>query len=535
MSAFIQHSRSGLLGLLMAVAWSAQAAGPTDATLVMTDRGQVQGVASDGFIHFKGIPYAQPPVGPLRWSPPEPAAAWEGVLDASAYRSICPQPERYGVKESSLDEDCLHLNVTVPTGGTSSPKPVIVWIHGGAFVGGSSALYNLEALARTGDAVVVSMNYRLGVFGVMAHPGFAPDSNGGYGLLDQREALRWVQRNIAAFGGDPTNVTIFGESAGGAGVCMHLLAPEQTQGLFHKAIADSAGCVTPLPTVETAMETGNQVAKLLGCETGKAGLECLRSKSVKDLLDAGTTVAGSNILTFMPNVGTPVVPLPGAQAMAAGKFVQVPMMIGGTKDEMRLYVAYALQAGQKIDADNYIEVLKDPYGDKAERIAARYPVSNYSSAAAALGSVWSDFRFDIGINHCIYLETAKLARNWVPVYQFIFSDQDAPPVTEYPGLEMGAEHSSELIYLFPGYDSTRQMGGPQLQPAAQELSRQMLEYFTSFARTGKPEASGAPVWELYTEEDRVLNLEPGKIGYFNASQAAQCDFWKTLYPEVLTQ
>jgi para-nitrobenzyl esterase len=495
----------------------------------------VQGVASDGFIHFKGIPYAQPPVGPLRWSPPEPAPAWEGVLDASAYRSICPQPERYGIKESSLNEDCLHLNVTVPAGEAQAPRPVIVWIHGGAFVGGSSALYDLEELARTGDAVVVSMNYRVGVFGVMAHPGFAPDSNGGYGLLDQREALRWVQRNIAAFGGDPDNVTLAGESAGGAGVCMHLLAPEQTQGLFHKAIVMSAGCVTPLPTVEAAMEIGNQVAKLVGCETGTEGLECLRSKPVKDLLDAGTVVAGDSILTFMPNVGTDTVPLPGAQAFPAGKFVQVPVIMGGTRDELRLYVAYAVQAGQKIDAENYADLLLDTYGDHAERIIARYPLSNYSSAATALGSVWSDFRSDVGINHCIYLETAKLARAHAPVYQFVFSDRDAPPVTANPGFEMGAVHSSELPYLFPGYDNTREMAGPELAPASKALAQQMLEYFTSFARTGKPEASGAPVWEPYIQEDRVLNLEPGKTGYFNASEAAQCDFWKTLYPEVLTQ
>ncbi len=522
--------------LLLALAAPALAGATPDPTLVTTDRGQVRGVASNGFLHFKGIPYARPPVGPLRWAPPEPAEPWAGVLDAGAYRSICPQPERYGIKESSLDEDCLHLNVTVPQGGKASPRPVIVWIHGGAFVGGSSALYNLEALARAGDAVVVSMNYRVGVFGFMAHPDFAADSNGGYGLLDQREALRWVQRNIAAFGGDPANVTVAGESAGGAGVCMHLLAPEQTRGLFSKAIIMSAGCVTPLPTVQAAMETGKKVARLLGCDTGKAGLECLRTKPVKELLDAGTTVAGSSIVTFLPNVGSAVVPQPGSTAFPAGQFVQVPLLMGGTRDELRLYVAYALQAGQKITAENYTALLEESYGkDKAGPIAARYPVSDYSSAPTALGSVWSDFRSDVGINHCIYLETAKLARSRVPVYQFVFSDPAAPPVTANPGFEMGAVHSSELPYLFPGYDNTRQMAGPPLEPASRELARQMLGYMTGFARTGKPEAGGAPAWEPYTREDRVLNLEPGRTGYFNASQAARCDFWKTLYPEVLTQ
>lgn len=509
-----------------------------DPAVVMTDKGAVRGVVKDGVREFKGIPYARPPVGELRWALPQPAETWDGVLDASQYRSICPQVERYGIPESSENEDCLHINVTVPykdAADLSRKRPVIVWLHGGAFVGGSSALYPLDYMAKNGDVVMVSMNYRIGVFGFTAHPAFEADHNGGYGLEDQRAALRWVKANIAAFGGDPDNVTIAGESAGGAGACMHILAPDETSGLFHKAIIESAGCVTPLPSVEDANKIGLQVAEQVGCTDQATALSCLRNKPVKDLLDGAAKVAGSNILTFMPVIGAKTNPLPGSEAFPAGKFVKVPVIYGGTRDELRLYVAYAMQAGQKITADNYAELLKQTYGDKTDAIVKEYPASAYSSAPSALGTVWSDFRPDVGINHCVYLESAKLMRKSVPVYQFVFGDRNAPPVTTNPGFEMGAVHSSELPYQFPHYDNTRQLGGPDLAPPSQKLSEQMVAYFTSFAHSGKPSAPDAPTWGVFDRDDKVMNLEPGKLGHFDAGAAHHCGFWKTQYPSILTQ
>ncbi|QFU17213.1 carboxylesterase/lipase family protein [Microvirga thermotolerans] len=526
--------------LVLSGSLGAFAAGETaDPSVVATAKGAVRGTVRDGVREFKGIPYAKPPVGDARWSLPEPAQAWTGTLDATSYKSACPQPQRYDLKESSDDEDCLYLNVTVPDGNGAGPagrkRPVLVWIHGGAFVGGSSALYPLAHLAKAGDVVVVSMNYRLGVFGFMAHPAFDADRNGGYGLEDQRLALRWVRENIAAFGGDPDNVTIAGESAGGAGVCMHLLAPEETSGLFHKAIVSSAGCVTPLPDVAKAVETGRKVAAEVGCGDGASALACMRGKPVKDLLAAQTKVAGSSIVTFMPVVGTRTVPLPGSKAIPQGKFVKVPAIMGGTRDELRLYVAYAMQTGQSFTKDNYADVLKETYGANTDAVVAQYPVSAYSSAPSAVGTVWSDFRADVGINNCIYLETSKLLRKTVPVYQFVFADRDAPPVTTNPGFEMGAVHSSELPYLFPHYDNTAAVAGPDLSPASQDLADRMVAYFTSFARTGTPSAPGSPAWEAFTADDKVLNLAPGRIGHFDAGAAHKCGFWKSLYPEVLTQ
>jgi para-nitrobenzyl esterase len=513
------------------------AAPQADTLVVMTDKGAVRGATRGGVIEFKGIPYAQPPVGELRWSMPKPAATWSGTLDATRYGSACPQAERYGIPESSDNEDCLYLNVTAPERKArfGRKRAVIIWIHGGAFVGGSSALYPLDTLARSGDVVVVSMNYRLGVFGFTAHPAFDADRNGGFGLEDQRAAIRWVKQNIAMFGGDPDNVTIAGESAGAAGVCMHVMAPDETEGLFQKAIVQSAGCATPLPTVEEGKKTGEKIAALAGCSDNATALTCLRGKPVKDLLAAAATVSGSSIVTFLPVTGTKTVPLPGAQALKAGKFVKVPMIMGGTRDELRLYVAYAVQAGQNIDKGNYAELLKGTYGKNADAVVKQYPVGDYSSAPATLGTAWSDFRADVGINNCIYLESAKLIRKSAKVYSFVFGDRDAPPVTPNPGFEMGAVHSSELPYQFPHFDNTTKLAGPDLKPGSQKLAVRMVGYWTSFAKTGRPSAPHAPLWQPFTSDGKVMNLVPKGLGPFNAAQAHRCKFWKALYPDVLTQ
>lgn len=525
---------SPLMGL------AAAHAGPAarEPTLVATDKGTVRGVLHDGVREFKGVPYAEPPVGELRWALPQPAKAWQGTLDATRYGTACPQAERYGIPESSDNEDCLYLNVTAPYRTTSDEKrkrAVIVWIHGGAFVGGSSALYPLDYMARSGDVVVVSMNYRLGVFGFVAHPAFDAEHNGGYGLEDQRSALRWVQRNIAAFGGDPNNVTVAGESAGAAGVCMHILAPEETRGLFAKAIVQSAGCVTPLPTLQDGGKVGEKVATLVGCNDDATALSCLRKKPVKELLDAAKSVAGNSIVTYLPVTGTKTVPLPGAKAIPAGKFVHVPMINGGTRDELRLYVAYAVQAGQSVTKDNYLDLLKGDYGQNAQAVLAEYPAGDFSSAPSALGTVWSDFRPDVGINNCIYLETAKLVRKSMPVYEFVFADRNAPSVTADPGFAMGAVHSSELPYQFPHFSNTTGLTGRDLSPAAQRLADQITAYWTSFARTGKPTAPHAPAWRPFTSDAMVMRFEPRKVGLFDANEEHRCRFWKRLYPKILTQ
>lgn len=522
------------LGALLAGAPFCSALAEQDPTRVVTGQGTVQGVVRGDVLEFRGIPYARPPLGELRFALPQELKPWSGILDGSAYGSACPQVARYGLTEASHDEDCLTLNISRPEAG-SHKRPVIVWIHGGAFVGGSSDLYPLDHMARSGDAVVVSLNYRLGAFGFMAHPDFEPEYNGGYGLEDQRMALRWIRQNIAAFGGDPGNITIAGESAGAASVCMHILAPLETEGLFHKAIIQSAGCVTALPTVQAASEIGRKVAAEAGCGGERDEVACLRAKPVEDLLDAAAKVGGADIMTYAPATGARTVPLPGSEAIPAGRFVQVPVINGGDRDELRLYVAYDIQAGGSVTVENYPEHLEAVYGDKAGQVLAEYPVSDFSSAPAALGSVMSDFTPTNGLNNCIFLQTSKLLAKSVDVHAYVFGDRDAPPVTEDPGFEMGAVHSSELPYQFPHFSNTAALDGPDLAPASEALARQMMAYWTSFARTGQPTAPDGPAWERFEADDQVMRFEPGKVGMFDAAKAHRCAFWKTLYPEILTE
>lgn len=540
----VRHLRHVICGLCLAgtlVATAARAreadavtAAP-DPLLVHTRLGDVRGAAVKGVRDFKGIPYAAPPVGTLRFAQPLPAAAWKGVRDATRYASPCPQVSRYGLTEASYEEDCLYLNVTTPTSGVAgeSPRPVMVWIHGGAFVGGSSNLYPLEYLARRGDIVVVSVNYRLGVLGFMPHPSFPALHDGGYALEDQRAAMRWVKQNIGAFGGDPGNVTIAGESAGAASVCMHLAAPRQTAGLFDKAIIQSAACTVPLRTVAESNALGMQLAQLVGCSDAGTALACLRGKPVRELVEAAATVAGANVMAFAPSVGNETLPQPPVQAFAWGEFVRVPILNGGNRDEMRLYVAYDAAAGKTVTNDNYLARLEALYGKAAPAIAAAYPLKDFQSAPAAFGTVLSDFMPGGGLSNCLFLRTARFASRHVPVFEYEFSDRAAPPVAPDPGFEMGAVHSAELPYEFPHISHTSRIDGPDLTPPAQHLSEQMVAYWSGFMRTGTPQAPGQPVWPRYASSRDVMRLEPGQVQPFDAAARHQCALWQTLYPREL--
>jgi para-nitrobenzyl esterase len=527
---------SSLLGLGLLLPKSPAAAPEDDPNLtVRTVEGLVRGMAGQGVREYKGIPFAAPPVGELRFAPPAPVESWAGLLEAKQYRDACPQARRFGLTEESNVEDCLHVNVAVPTAPHSGPRPVLVWFYGGAFVGGSTKLYPIDFLAREGDMVVVSVNYRLGPFGFMAHPAFAAEANGGYALEDQRAALRWVQRNIAAFGGDPSNVTIGGVSAGGASVCMHLVSPDRTTGLFHKAIVQSAGCSFPLRHVDDGVQTGLAVAEAVGCGDPKTALACLRGKPVKELVDAGTVMADADFRAFAPLYGNGTVPQQGADAFKGGQFVRVPILNGGASNEMRLYVGYEVAAGGRITSENYLDRLRALYGSHAETVHAAYPASRYSSPATALGSVMSDFMPAGGLNGCVFLRTAWLASRFVPVYQYEFADDAAPPVMKDPGIELGAVHTSEMPYQFPGFSNTSVLDGPPLAAPQQELARQMVAYWSSFVRTGRPAGAGLPEWQPFDPSRHALRLEPGAVGMFDASSAHQCALWERLYPQELSR
>jgi para-nitrobenzyl esterase len=347
--------------------------------------------------------------------------------------------------------------------------------------------------------------------------------------------LRWVQQNIAAFGGDPRNVTIAGESAGAASVCMHLIAPERTRGLFHKAIIQSAPCAWPLRSVSEAQQAGLAVARLVGCTDPATALTCLRSKSAHELVAAATTVAGSDFRAFAPSYGSKALPRPGAGALATGNFVRVPIINGGTRDEMRLYVGYEVEAGTVITPETYRDRLRALYGAHADTVLAAYPVERYSSPPTALGSVMSDFMPGGALCNCLFLRTAWLASRWAPVYEYEFDDSLAPPVMKNPGMELGAVHSAELPYLFPRFSNTGVLDGPDLAPSSQRLSAQMVAYWSTFAHTGRPDAGGLPEWKPFKMDKKVMRLEPDQLHMFDASVEHQCALWERLYPEELAR
>ncbi len=529
--------------LLLAVTACGAAAAPTPHRVRIAD-GVLQGAEFHGVLEFRGIPYARAPIGALRWHAPLPARPWRGVRDATRYGHACPQLERFGLTDSSLDENCLTLNVAVPPAAADAgrgARPVLVWIHGGAFVGGSSDLYRLDALARQG-IVVVSINYRLGVFGFMPTTAFAAADNGAYALEDQRLALHWVQRNIAAFGGDPRNVTLAGESAGAASICMQLGAPQQVKGLFDRALLISAGCMQPMPTVAEAEQAiGAKVMRAVGCTQRSTALQCLRRTPVDALLRAGDVLSRKQVMSFSPSVGSSLVPSQIGAALRSGDFLHVPLLIGGEHDEIRLYIAYAEQAGDHVTRSNYLQHLRAIYSDNAARVAAEYPIADGASPPAVFGSLRSDYDPTLGINHCLYLQGASvIERHGVPVHLFEFADPDAPVlgigITRHPdpGMPLGAVHSAMLGYLFPHFSNTARVDAPALSPAAHALSRQMLAMIGNFVRNGQPGGShGVPEWPGDNGGTVSMQFAPGRVRLVDPGAEHRCGFWKQLYPTAL--
>ncbi|RVX38542.1 para-nitrobenzyl esterase [Nonomuraea polychroma] len=498
--------------LLLTTALAAPAAADARSpALVRTDKGVVKGEVLQDHRAFRGIPYAEPPVGELRWKAPRPARSWAGVRDATAPAAQCAQPATPYGGQASYGEDCLYLNVSAPRHGTR--LPVMVWVHGGGNTTGSSALYDLSKLVVEGDVVVVSVNYRLGVLGWLAHPALEAGERyqaGNYGLLDQQAALRWVRRNIAGFGGDPGNVTVFGESAGSADICA-LLASPTAAGLFHKAIGQSYSCAYPTRTEAGAEASAVTFAQQVGCAAD--AVACLRALPVKTLVDAFQdpnpyAVAG----------GDQVLPAQPHEAIASGRFNRVPVMHGNNLDEMRLFVT------DPISEAEYAAYVRQTFGAAADAILARYPAASYPDPRTALATVLTDFGGPLAT--CGHQDALRLfARAGVPTYGYQFADRTAPPLIDVPGFEEGAAHAAELPYLFPGL-----FGGP-LNAEQERLSDAMVAYWTSFARDGRPHAATrAPRWPRFRTSGDVLSLAPGAGGIRPVDTAvpSNCAFWASL-------
>jgi len=490
-----------LIGALVALLPSAASA----AGVVPTDKGPVRGTETAAVKEYLGIPYATPPVGNLRWRAPRPHPRWQTPLDATHFANHCPQ-QGSSIGGATTNEDCLYLNVYAPNRGNgkghTKDLPVMFWIHGGALSGGESDDYDPTRLVGQGR-VVVTINYRLGWLGFLAHPALTAESpnhaSGDYGFMDQQAALRWVKRNIAKFGGDPGNVTIFGQSAGGHSVHV-LLASPLAAGLFQRAIAHSGAYADNMPSLSQAETAGSDIATRVGCPDQTA--ECLRSVPV------------ANLLPTQPSGGLPIVPpvdgfvlrqSPRA-AFESGEFNRVPVVEGSNHDEFRSYAAvlvpavpaafYPIVVGQFTTAlglhVNPADIIKE------------YPITEYQGdvrlALSAIGTddLWS----------CPGRRAARSFSKVVPTHAYEFNDPNPPTNLAPQGIDFpfGAYHASELPSLF---DSTTLGGHASLTPDQELLAASMVRYWTQFAGTGDPNSAANPEWPAFTAaNDTYQSLVP---------------------------
>jgi para-nitrobenzyl esterase len=483
-----------------AVSERAGAASDRDA-IALTTEGFVRGIVTDTTREFRGIPYAAAPVGDLRWRPPQRRARWTTTLDATQFANHCPQSA--GVFGRASDtEDCLFLNVFVPRARAHGLRPVMVWIHGGGLVTGESDDYDAARLAAQGNVVVVTINYRLGALGFLAHPALTTESadhaSGNYGLMDQQEALRWVRRNIFLLGGDPFRVTIFGESAGGLSVHAQLASPA-AHGLFQRAIVQSGAYQLTQPSLAAAEAAGTAFAAGAGCADPSAA--CLRAVAVAQLL--ATQAAGLGAAT--PVIDGKVLTQSIAAAFATGQFNRVPVVEGSNRDESRIFVALAELVNGPLPADAYPAAVQATLGIPAAvvpLVIAQYPLAAFPSPALALSALATDATFA-----CNARFAAQQLSKFVPTFAYEFNDPRAPqPLLPPVSFPYGAYHGAEILYLFtvPAVVPT-----PPFDAAQQRLSDTMIDYWATFARTGQPSSFRTPLWARFqTDRDAVQALVP---------------------------
>jgi para-nitrobenzyl esterase len=497
---------------------------PAPADVVRTSGGAVRGTVDGDVRTFQGIPYAAPPVGALRWAPPRPPARWAGTRDARRPRAVCPQAASPVADLAGTGEDCLHLNVTTPRDGGPG-RPVMVWLHGGGGTNGAGGVFDPRRLVTDNDVVVVTVNYRLGVFGNFAMPGLA--DGGTFGLQDQQAALRWVRANAAAFGGDPGTVTLFGESYGALSTTAQLVSP-RARGLFHRAVLQSdlalhdypAGTIAPgapaLPSIWVPQAEADAVGTAVAAGLGCADVACMRRQPVEALLPSGQ---GFTRFAY----GNAVLPEDPVAALRAGRFADVPVLSGGTRDEHRLYTAtfYDL-AGQPVTAATYRRLLHAAFGADAGRVAAAYPASAHGSPGLAWSRVVTDRVWATAL-----AEENRLLAAHTTVWAYEFADARAPGVIPFPpGFPPGAHHSSEVFYQFDAAGTGEFEGTTGTLDAGQrDLARTMNRYWATFARTGDPNARGLPRWNAYGS---VLALAPGDIRPVDYSAEHNLAFWEGL-------
>lgn len=495
-----------ICAVALAVPMSGAHGGDRNAPAVATASGRVEGLAKDGGLQFRGIPFARSTMGKGRWMPPEPVAQWTGARDATRFGAACPQPERDGKSVGPQSEDCLFLNVATP-GLTGRKHPVLVMIHGGAYFVGSGAEH-FEGAARLYNqrgVVVVSPNYRLGRFGFFSHPGLRAEApgrpTGNYWLMDQIAALQWVKRNIGRFGGDPAQVTILGCSAGGSSINALMTAPA-ARGLFARASAHSGGGINNATrTRDVAEEQGVAFARRAGVAGDDASaIAHLRALSVAQILGADSGP---------PNYGAVVdgmiLPQDVSVAFARGDIARVPFIAGSTSNEASVFGLMGFDAA----------VLKSRFGIDFDAVSRLYDPQGRLSQAEVLRQIQTDFIFTSAAT-----AMPGLAGRWQPSYSYHFAY--VPPALR--GVEPGAPHCADMAYLF---------GSPQMPQDAesQKLAGMMQDYLANFIKTGNPNGAGLTRWPEYRGAHRALLRIDAETAAVPDFRAPQLSYWHRLWAE----
>jgi para-nitrobenzyl esterase len=518
---------AAIVGVAVAAPAAGAQPGPacTAGTLVNTQNGPVCGLVANGVTSYLGIPYAAPPVGALRWRPPAPVTPSTTTFQATEAGARCPQPAfPAGSPPPVTSEDCLTLNLYEPTNAGAARLPVMVEIHGGGFIIGGPP--DGTHLAAAGQVIMVSIHYRLGILGFLANKALGAHS-GDYGLQDQQAALRWVKRNIARFGGDPNNVTLFGQSAGGASVCDAAVSPTAA-GLFQKGISESgfynywvdtiwprSDCKSQLLTEAQAEQAGASFATKVGCGAAPDVAACLRAVPVQTLIANGGQVldptAGG---TIGPTINGTTLPMSAAEAFILGRVNKIRLMIGVARDEFNGGVYTTLVANTP---DQYRALVRQQFGALAPTVMELYPLSRFpdSSPFIAYRTVMAD-----SASVCPALVADQRLAPRIPVYAFENDNADTPTTSTLP---LGAFHNAENPFLFPSgtltFDANQAAFGDQV-----------VAEWAGFARTGNPTVPGAPRWTRYTNNHPlVMSLVPSGDSALTPTstirQQHHCGFW----------